>query len=143
MKSTIFVIIAIIVVLLGFWYINVPDEVIPDIPDQNTNIVLSIEEDIEGAARDIEALAFDFDDNTPFVVRRVWVQDENFYFEYENTNGTLGQLLVVRQEEGYKGIGYFAPSESGWVLQAGEGELLGAQAQLYRLNDEGMWIRVN
>lgn len=103
----------------------------------------SVGETLEEIASNFAQLAKNFDPIQPFTVHRIWVHDAMFYAEYKNGNGVLAQLLVARENGILKGVGYFTPSESGWVLQAGEGEIAGPEAVLYERNEKGKWIRKN
>lgn len=136
------------------WYLFQPrTQVIPgDVSPEKESIqeepkerekVEAIQESIEKITDGLTNLAKDFDNKPPFTVERVWVERDRFYVEYKNQTGTLAQLLVLKDGEDYKGIGYFSPSESGWVLQAGEGKLASPSATLYERDEEGEWRRRN
>ncbi|MBI3335484.1 MAG: hypothetical protein HY001_03210 [Candidatus Portnoybacteria bacterium] len=103
----------------------------------------SVEQTLEEIASNFAQLAKDFDPVQPFAVHRIWVHDAMFYAEYKNGKGALAQLLVTREDGILNGVGYFTPSESGWVLQAGEGEIAGPEAVLYERDEKGKWIRKN
>lgn len=153
MRYTIYII-GIIVVLFLAWYLFQPrtqtiegDNPAPLVVNEGDEYdesskdetVLSIEEIVQS----LENLAKEFDNRPPFEVERVWVEGDKFYVEYRNATETFAQLLVTKEEGEYRGRGYFSPSESGWVLQTGEGELVGADAALYEQNDQGKWMRKN
>ena len=88
-------------------------------------------------------LAQSFDTASPFQVKRVWVQDNEFYVEYQNAKGELGQILLEKNNDKYQAKGYFITSESGWELIKGEGELVSAKAALYEKDVNGNWVRKN
>lgn len=99
------------------------------------------QKDIESIEANFVQLASDFDDSTPFTIQRVWVQTDKFYVEYQNKGGMLGQVLVVKEGGQFRGKGYFSPSEAGWDLQAGEGELASPSAALYEKDAAGSWMK--
>ncbi len=153
MKYSIYLILIIILALLAWYFFQTRTQVMPGNLAPEKGLMkeevkesgekqateASIKEIIDG----LENLAKEFDNKPPFTVERVWAENNNFYIEYKNQTGTFAQLLVVREGDILKGMGYFSPSESGWVLQAGEGDLVGANALLYERDKEGKWERRN
>lgn len=113
-------------------------------PSSKTEASASLTTDLNYITTNFNALAQDFDTDTPFFIQGIWVQSNNtFYVEYKNKKSTLGQILVTKANGKFEGSGYFSPSESGWVLQAGQGDLMQANAVLYGKNEQGKWLRKN
>jgi len=113
-------------------------------PSSQTEASASLTADLNYIATNFNPLAKDFDTDTPFFIQGIWVQPNNtFYVEYKNKKATLGQILVTKANGKFTGTGYFSPAESGWVLQAGQGDLMQANAVLYGKNEQGKWLRKN
>jgi len=100
-------------------------------------------QDLNSVANNLGQLAADFDTDRPFDIQGIWIQDSMMYVEYKNAKGVIAQLLVVKENGAFRGKGYFAPSESGWTLQAGEGDLLKSDALWYIKDSNGSWKRKN
>lgn len=145
MKYIVYLFILVLIFGGGFYlWRQLNFKTVPPAPPVPQNNQKPIEKELEDVAGNIEALASDFDGDIPFTVERVWVQNGNFYVEYQNNEGILGQVLIIREDAGYEGVGYFASSESGFVLQAGEGDIVGSEAILYEPDAEGGgWVRKN
>lgn len=154
-----FIILLVLVIILGGLYYSWKffeetreENVINEMPSPGTEKILANTEDKIGyIVENIVPLAKDFDTDVPFTVQRAWAHEGNFYIEYINKKGILGQILVTAPllggisviKDSIKGVGYFTPSESGWALQAGEGDLAGPEAFLYEKDSKGRWIKKN
>lgn len=115
--------------------------------DSGDNASTSNEEapsDVVYVADHFAQLASDFDTDAPFRINGIWLQDNAmFYVDYANAKNVESQILVVKENGSFVGKGYFSPGEAGWVLQAGEGDLMKANALFYEKDTSGKWIRKN
>ena len=114
-----------------------------NIPAQPSSQVEKENKDFNGIIDTFPLLAQAFDTKRPFEVKRIWIQDNEFYVEYQNARGELGQILIEKNNDKYQAKGHFIASESGWELIKGEGELVSAKAALYEKDAKGQWIRKN
>ena len=80
---------------------------------------------------------------TWFVIRFWFVDDTNFYAEYEDGH-ILRKILVSKRDSRYTVDGFFEPGENDWVLKEGEDAFFGKPLDLYEF-DEGTarWVRKN
>lgn len=103
----------------------------------------TVSETLGSIEQDFAHLALPFDAQAPFVLVRAWREGENWYVEYENSEGSLGQVLFIPVEGEYEAKALFVPSELGWELAQGQGSLIGPGALLYEKNAQGQWEKRN
>ncbi len=75
---------------------------------------------------------------------RFWfVDDENFYVEYEDGR-ILRKVLISEVDDSYTVTGYFEPGENDWNLVEGKDPYFGTQLDLYEFSGKAnAWVKRN
>ena len=117
----------------------------PVVPKPPTQAFLKINNNQDYKQLDEISVAFPllvkpFDQASPFMIKRIWVEGDKFYVEYQNAKSELYQALLDKNKI-VKAI--FIPSETGWDLVKGQGNLASPDAILYEKDAKGKWIKKN
>jgi len=94
--------------------------------------------------KEFPTVASSFDADSPFTIKRIWIEGEKIFVEYETVKSDLHQLLITKSGKAYHAKALFTGSEGGgWSLVKGEGTYADPSALLYEKNAKGDWIKRN
>ncbi len=78
-----------------------------------------------------------------FAVRFWFVDDTNFYVEYEDGH-IMRKLLLKGKDTDYTVVGHFEPGENDWNLIEGKDPYFGIPLDLYEYSEQkGKWVKKN
>lgn len=77
------------------------------------------------------------------IKRFAFVDDENFFVQYEGQDKLRRILVKFSKKDGYQLKAFFKPGENLWKLIEGENPYLGASVDVYEKTEEGKWVKIN